>query len=121
MGVAHPWLRRTDMSKGSPIIKARIERPLLDAIEADIARLNLLPQYGAMNMTDWLHAAIFEKLDHVKRNKIASRKRAAKKIFADIQAGVVCRKGESAYSGECPCVSCVQESVYGEEGVSHVG
>lgn len=80
------------MSKGSPVIKVRVSVSLRVAIAADIIRLNRLPQYGAMTVSQWLTEAINEKLDHPKRGRLASRKRTAKRKV--VVAGAVCEDGD---------------------------
>lgn len=67
------------MSKGSPVVKCRVKPHLVAAIEADIIRLNRLPQHGAMTVTEWLLAAIAEKLDHPHRSRKAGKKRRVSK------------------------------------------
>lgn len=90
------------MSIGSPIVKVRVRSVIKAQIERDIERLNRLPQHGAMTMSEWLMAAIIEKLDHPVRSRKASRKRlsATKKFF---RVGKPCPQ----YTAGCRCDDCV--------------
>jgi len=62
------------MSRGSPKIVVRVSAELLQQLDLDLATRNENTRHELWERSDWVRAAIREKLDHRRRSRGRTRK-----------------------------------------------
>ena len=74
------------MSKGSPRVVIRFPRPLLEAVERQVAKLNETSPAAPPDLSEFVRKAVEEKIDHYRRSR-AGRRRVSDTPLAERPLG----------------------------------